>query len=51
MPIGQNVAVIVRHHRLRERAGVDLLSPDDEGDVHSLGRHRPEPSLELGTLG
>src|SRR5207249_3748563 len=51
VPVAQDVAVVVRHHRLRLVPGADLLASDDERDVEALARHGLEPRLELRLLG
>ena len=48
--LGEDVAVIVRHHRLLGLAGPDLASADDERDLDLLGRHRLQAGLQLGAL-
>jgi hypothetical protein len=46
VPLPQHVTVIVRHHRLRQFAGVHLMPANDERDVDSLVGHRTEAILE-----
>ena len=50
MIVGQDMGVIVWHHRLREIAGSDLFPPDNQRDVDSLARHLREPFLERRTF-
>ena len=51
VPVGEDVAVVVRHHRLRGLAAADVLSADDQRDLDTLRGHLLQPGLELGPLG
>ncbi len=51
VPVGEHVAVVVGHHRLRLVPGANLLAPDDERDVEALRGHRLEAGLQLRLLG
>ena len=48
--LGQHVLMVVRHHRLLDLAGADLLAADDERNLDLLGGHRLQARLELGAL-
>ena len=50
VPLGQNVAVVVRHDGRGGRAAADLLAPDAEGDLDPLRGHGLEPRLQLQPL-
>jgi hypothetical protein len=48
--VGQHVAVVVRHHRLRGASGSDLLAADDQRNVDPLCGHRFQARFQLGAL-
>ena len=51
VPVGQHVAVVVRHHDVLDQPGLDALAADDDRDLDALLRHRAEARLELGAFG
>jgi hypothetical protein len=48
---GEDVILVVRHHRRERVAGADLLAADDEWDLDLLRAHLLEAHLELRALG
>ncbi len=48
---GEDVAVIVRHHRLAAAARLDFLAADDQRDDDFLRGHRLQARLERGAFG
>ena len=48
--LGQHVLVVVRHDRLLDLAGPDLLAADDERNLDLLRRHRLQARLQLGAF-
>ena len=49
--IGEDVALLVRHHDLGRRAGRDVLTADHERQLDALGLHLVEPAAQLLPLG
>jgi hypothetical protein len=45
MPLAEHVTMIVRHHRINQLAGVNLLAADDERNVDPIAGHRAESIL------
>ena len=49
--IGEDVALLVRHHDLGRRAGRDVLTADHERQLDALGLHLVEPAAQLLPFG
>ena len=50
VPLGEHVAVIVRHDGVIDVARPDFAAADDERELDPLRRHRVEPPLQLRAL-
>jgi hypothetical protein len=51
VPRGQEVPVTMRHHRLVDLAGPDLLAADDQGELDFLPLHLGQGHLQRRALG
>jgi hypothetical protein len=51
VPVGENVLMVVRHHRACELARAILLATDYHWDLDALTRHALESFLERFFLG
>ena len=49
--VGEDVALLVRHHDLGRLAGRDVLAADHERQLDALGLHLVEPAAQLLPLG
>ena len=51
MNVGEHALLVVRLDGLERLARPDLLTTDDERDLHPLGSQLLQAALELGALG